>query len=665
MLRDLPIFLISLTVVAGILRASTAWIEPTIPIAGEWASIHYDPSGGPLQNADTIYIYRAFNNWAQLAGPDQRMTWDAGKQVYTFSYTVPEAAFVIDCVFNNGAGTWDNNNTSDWHFQVTPMPEPTEISQGNPLPDYGSGSGVMMQGFYWDVPQGNWYRTMASRAGQLRNMRDGEGIDRIWFPPPSKGQSGAHSMGYDPYDYYDLGQYSQMGTTRTRFGTQEQLKQAVQAFREQGIVCMADIVLNHRSGGAWELNPDTGSAYWTDFTGVASGMCTWTYDDFHPSSYELSDEGVFAGFPDVCHVTGNHAGDPWYDLIEWGNWLQDPSNAGFDGGWRLDFVKGVTPKMLRDFRSGTGNLFGILECWDGLPMIEAYVRASAGTAAFDFPGYYTLRDICNNSFGSGNIGDLVNPDKVYAAKNSSKAVTFVANHDTDEIIRDKMLAYAFILTYEGYPCLFWKDYFDQGLSNSGGQSGNGIDPLVWVRGALGGGDPEIELLESDNQDLLVYGTINGTRKHPGYIVVLNDHYNSTLGTTVKTTNPTLQGRQLTCYAWDSSVSGRNQPQPDVPCGADGNVSVKAPPRGYAVYGPRSIAYPTVVSIDSDSMQLKITNALEGASYSILSTPDFAGPDEWQTVKHFNGDGDGNATIDLPIDGQSRIFVRIEINDLSK
>jgi alpha-amylase len=41
------------------------------------------------------------------------------------------------------------------------------------------------------------------------------------------------------------------------------------------------------------------------------------------------------------------------------------------------------------------------------------------------------------------------------------AVTFVENHDTDikmPIVRNKAQAYALILTSEGYPCVFYKDY---------------------------------------------------------------------------------------------------------------------------------------------------------------------------------------------------------------
>lgn len=50
-----------------------------------------------------------------------------------------------------------------------------------------------------------------------------------------------------------------------------------------------------------------------------------------------------------------------------------------------------------------------------------------------------------------------------AGRRPFNAVTFVENHDTDAngsdtIFRNKMLAYAYILTSEGYPCVFYKDY---------------------------------------------------------------------------------------------------------------------------------------------------------------------------------------------------------------
>lgn len=447
-------------------------------------------------------------------------------------------------------------------------------------------SHVMMQGFYWDCPE-DWYLVMGERADELRDMQGGYGIDRIWFPPPQKSHAGRRSMGYDPYDYYDLGEYNQKGTVPTHFGTQRDLKKTIRAYREEGISCMADIVLNHRLGGESEKNPNLdGERSWTDFSDVASGKCTWRSDQFHPSSHEKEDPGVFSDFPDICHVTGSASGSAGYDLIQWGNWLTESSNAGFDGGWRLDYVKGVHPSYIGDFLAGTGDAYGILECWDGIPAIETYLEASEHAVAFDFPLFYTMAEVFNHG---EDIDQLVDPDKVFAAKDPARAVTFVANHDTDKdahvesVTNNTMLAYAFILTYQGYPCIFWKDYFSYGLSTLGGQPGNGIKSLVWVRGALGGGDPEIELLKTDSQDLLVYGTLNGSGATPGYIVAINNRSKKLRRTTVNTHNDYLKGKTLLCHAWYSYEDGHNMQPSPVKCDPSGGVTLSVPPRGYAVY----------------------------------------------------------------------------------
>jgi alpha-amylase len=61
----------------------------------------------------------------------------------------------------------------------------------------------------------------------------------------------------------------------------------------------------------------------------------------------------------------------------------------------------------------------------------------------------------NDAFDGNNL-NLLNDDMMWK-RNPYKAVTFVTNHDTDEIY-NKQLAYAYILTHEGYPTLFYKDY---------------------------------------------------------------------------------------------------------------------------------------------------------------------------------------------------------------
>jgi len=561
--------------------ASSCTVNPAVPSPGRLITVTYNPAGSPLDGASAVYIHKGIDGWTQV--DDLPMSRSGG--LWAFTYLCPQMADRLDYVFHNGSGTWDNNHRADWQVVVS---APAVVGSPPPLPAKASKANVMMQGFYWDCPSG-WYTTMAENAAELRDMQDGWGIDRIWFPPPQKSESGGYSMGYDPYDYFDLGQYHQKGTTATHFGTQRDLKKTIKAYQAQGIVCMADIVLNHRLGGKAESNPNRGGAStWTDFSDVASGECAWRYNQFHPSTHEKSDGEPFKDFPDICHVTGNSKGAAGHDLIRWGNWLMDSANAGFDGGWRFDYVKGIHPSFMADFRMGTGQAYGILECWDqNIGLVDSFVKHSGGTAAFDFPAYYTMVDVFNHG---AHISRLVDSSRVYAAKNPDLAVTFVANHDTDKdahvesITRNTMLAYAFILTYQGYPCIFWKDYFDRGLATLGGQAGNGIKPLVWVRGALGGGQPKIELLKTDQKDLLVYGTLNGSSNAPGYIVVINNHAASMQTATVRTANSFLHGKTLQCHAWYSYVPEQNKRPADVSCGVgSGDVVVRAPPRGYAVY----------------------------------------------------------------------------------
>ena len=477
-------------------------------------------------------------------------------------------------------------------------------------------AGVMMEGFYWNVPNG-WYHTMTAKAQELRNMADGYGIDRLWFPPPSKAQSGPNSMGYDPHDYFDLGAYDQDGSVATRFGTQQDLKEAIAVYRSAGIACMADIVLNHRSGGLLESNPNSSMAVrtdlssiasrshgyggktgatpkaagttWTDFSNTASGRAQWHYNEFHPSTFEAADEGSFGDMPDICYVTGNSPGHAYYDIIQWGQWLQDPKNAGVNGGWRFDYTKGYRPWMARDFWAATGQPFSVAEYWDtNVGLIDSWISASGGgISVFDFPLYYTLQGVCNDAAGSAWLPDLLNPDKSYAARNPLRAVTFAANHDTDGIANDKMMAYAFILTYQGYPDLFWKDYFDFGLAHGGGAdspgAGNGIAPLVWCREKLAAGSPNIQVLKRDDGQLIAYASGGYGASQPGYVVVINSNPTDWKGARVQIGNNYLKNKALKAYAWSSTVKGQNYQPANAASDANGSATLSAPPRGYAVY----------------------------------------------------------------------------------
>ncbi len=139
------------------------------------------------------------------------------------------------------------------------------------LADYDNGTGVMMQGFYWDVePRHEWWEELTAKVGDWADA----GVNRIWLPPASKGQSGGYSMGYDPSDYFDLGEYDQHSTVETRFGSRAELDALIETAHANDLEVIADIVLNHNSGGGLEYNPYRGYDTYTLFDeehGNASG----------------------------------------------------------------------------------------------------------------------------------------------------------------------------------------------------------------------------------------------------------------------------------------------------------------------------------------------------------------------------------------------------------
>lgn len=103
----------------GTTTGSRVTITPSAPVAGHTTFVQYNPAGGPLQSAGTILMHYGFSNWGTVVSPDPAMSYNATSQRYETTVTIAAAATQLDCVFNNGQGTWDNNSGSDWHFTVS------------------------------------------------------------------------------------------------------------------------------------------------------------------------------------------------------------------------------------------------------------------------------------------------------------------------------------------------------------------------------------------------------------------------------------------------------------------------------------------------------------------------------------------------------------------
>ncbi len=105
-------------ILAGLTRADTIDVQPYPVVAGESVTIKYDPSGRMLDGTYQVYIHYGFNDWNPVISPDPAMTWNSVESCWEITVDVSLAANQFDVVFNDGAGTWDNNNGADWHLFV-------------------------------------------------------------------------------------------------------------------------------------------------------------------------------------------------------------------------------------------------------------------------------------------------------------------------------------------------------------------------------------------------------------------------------------------------------------------------------------------------------------------------------------------------------------------
>ena len=77
------------------------------------------------------------------------------------------------------------------------------------------------------------------------------GIDALWLPPMCKG-GGDQDVGYGIYDLWDLGEFDQKGTVRTKYGTKKELLEAIDELHKNHIKVYADVVLNHKGNADFE-----------------------------------------------------------------------------------------------------------------------------------------------------------------------------------------------------------------------------------------------------------------------------------------------------------------------------------------------------------------------------------------------------------------------------
>ncbi len=468
-----------------------------------------------------------------------------------------------------------------------------------------------MQGFYWNSPPGGvWYDSLARLAPRLASA----GIGAIWFPSPVKGGGGGFSMGYDPYDHYDFGEYNQKGGKETRFGSREELVHAISTLHSVGIQVYADAVMRHMMGGEmrapYECIPlhngnkiVADSAFMIFSYPNGSGRFKKTAAEFYPNAEHCFVDSRFVETDPLFRF------GEWLDhnkqsvkdsLIAWGKYLRN--ELKFDG-FRLDAVKPIDPAFMAAFlKEANGSNYAVAELWSNASDIGNWLNVAknqngATVAMFDFPLRYTLKEMCNNTGGGFDMRSLDNAGLAGAGISGFDYSTFVENHDFDRtgydgqtdnghdpVLTDKHLAYAYILFSEGRPCIFFKDYFTYGYSGK-------IDTLIWIRqNFLGGGTTKRSGLnayfirQDNNQDQNSVGPDvfvarrDGFGPQKGGYIVINDNPTQWIDVWVDTELPVgTNYKDFTGKDADKVVVG------PAPGGTKNRVKLWSPARSYTVF----------------------------------------------------------------------------------
>jgi alpha-amylase len=367
-------------------------------------------------------------------------------------------------------------------------------------------NGTMMQYFHWYTPNdGNLWSKVELSAPELADA----GFTALWLPPAYKGFAGSYDVGYGVYDLFDLGEFDQKGSVRTKYGTRQQYLDAVKSLQTHGLQVYADTVLNHRMGGDGvetpkatpfsqndRLNPKGGlqeiktySHY--NFPGRQGKYSNfewhwWHFDAVDYNEYNSGDRGTIyllegRKFDDyVALENGNFAYLMGCDIdfqndsvrgeiTHWGKWYLDTTNVD---GFRLDAIKHISswffPQWIDELERHAGkDLFVVGEYWfNDINTLLWYVDSAGGKmSVFDVPLHYNFHQ-ASKSGGNYDMRRIL--DNTMMQKRPTHAVTFVENHDSqplqalESVVEPwfKPLAYAIILLrQEGYPCVFHADYY--------------------------------------------------------------------------------------------------------------------------------------------------------------------------------------------------------------
>lgn len=423
-------------------------------------------------------------------------------------------------------------------------------------------NGLLFQGFEWYLPgDGTYYEDLQKKLVDLKRI----GVTAVWLPPVCKATS-TEDTGYGIYDLYDLGEFDQKGSIRTKYGTKEELHGLIDAIHQEGMQVYADVVLNHKAAADFEEEfeavkvdsqdrtkelegPRTIKA-WTgfDFPGRQGKYSEFTWHHHHFSGVDLDtltgEQGIFRILGEnkgwnwgVSHDYGNfdylmfadidHAHpEVQEELLQWVYWFIEELKID---GIRFDAVKHIDQDFLEKYAASIhekmGKDFYLLgEYWDynienkeqfmehtrfQMDLFDVGLHFHFFSASKD-PQNYDLRTLFDGTVTK------VNPPM---------SVTFVDNHDSEpgQALESyvepwfKEIAYGLILLRkDGYPCIFYGDYYGIGGPYMIEPMKEKIDKLALVRKSYAYGEEEDYFVDKD----LIGWVRHGDAEHPQKLAVV-------------------------------------------------------------------------------------------------------------------------------------------------
>ena len=384
-------------------------------------------------------------------------------------------------------------------------------------------NGMVMQYFEWylDCKQNLW-NEITSKAEKLSKL----GVTALWLPPAYKGIGGKDEVGYGVYDLYDLGEFNQKGTIKTKYGSKQEYIDCIVALNQAGIEAYADIVLNHKMGADKIQTIPAAKVDWGNHNLTISNQekvkvatkftfpgrkhkysdfeWNWTHFDGIDYNNETGEHAIFKfKDKDWCTRVDEEFGNFDYlmgadmdfknlevieECIKWGKWYVE--TTGIDG-FRLDAVKHIDSDFYKNWiktmrKECKQELFAVGEYWTGdVAKLHRYITETEGEISlFDVPLHYNLANASKDP--NYNLSTIF--DHTLVKENPSKAVTFVDNHDTQpgqslqSFVESwfKQAAYCLILLrQDGYPCVFYGDFY--GILNNEIPPVSNLETLMLLR----------------------------------------------------------------------------------------------------------------------------------------------------------------------------------------